>query len=70
MSRAMNLTLSETDVRQRCEQHGILISAIEPLPQGGTHLVCVNSQGADMMREHYGAHVITGRVQRHAFYRG
>lgn len=69
MSRAMNLALSEKNVRARCEQHGILISSIEPLPSGGTHLICMNSQGADAMREKYSAHIIFKPVHRFAFYR-
>ena len=36
MSRAMNILLDQDDVTERCKQHGIVISAIEPLPGAGT----------------------------------
>lgn len=69
MSRAINLTLSETDVRSRCHDNDVLISAIEALPSGGTHLVCMTSEGAEEFRQKYGTHIILGPVRRFAFYR-
>jgi len=48
--RAINLDLPEANVRQRCNDSGASISAIEPLPSGGTHLVCTTVEGADEMR--------------------
>jgi hypothetical protein len=69
MSRAMNLRLSEADVRSHCIAAGISISAIEPLPAGGTHLVCVTGEGADEIRLRFRDHVIPGVVRRLPFYR-
>jgi hypothetical protein len=69
MSRAMNLQLPEQTVRDRCDKLGVSISAIEPLASGGTHLVCTTSDGANEMRLKLKSHIITGAVQRFAFYR-
>jgi hypothetical protein len=68
MSRAMNLKLPEAAVRERCQKSGVSISAIEVLPSGGTHLVCLTSEGADEMRHSFRNDIISGRVNRYAFY--
>lgn len=68
MSRAMNVTLAERDVAAMCKAAGVAISAIEVLPSGGTHLVCLNGDGADTMRHAMKKHLIEGRVRRFAFY--
>lgn len=68
MSRAINLELSEADVRARCHESGVSISAIEPLQSGGTHLVCTTGDGADEMRLRLSDHVIHGAVRRFPFY--
>ena len=41
MSRAIDLKLAEAEVRTWCTKHNIATSVIEPLPSGGTHLVCI-----------------------------
>jgi len=69
MSRALNIQLSEADVRARCHESGVSISAIEPLQSGGTHLVCTTGDGADEMRLRLGDHVIHGAVRRFPFFR-
>lgn len=69
MSRAINLLMAEADVRDRCRESGVSISAIEPLKSGGTHLVCKTSEGADEIRLRLMNHIIHGAVQRHRFYR-
>ncbi|MFM6932411.1 MAG: hypothetical protein ACKOUT_09235 [Novosphingobium sp.] len=69
MSRAMNLKLSEAIVRKRCTEGGVMISAIEPLPSGGTHLVCMTGPGAETMRDMLADHLITGIVKRFPFFR-
>ena len=69
MSRAMNLSLPEANVLQRCAESGVSVSAIEPLPSGGTHLVCTTSEGADEMRLRLANNLIAGRVPRYPFYR-
>lgn len=68
MSRAMNLTLAEADVTAKCRKAGVVISAIEPLPDGGTHLVCLTGDGADTMRAIFKSKVIAGQVRRSPFY--
>jgi hypothetical protein len=69
MSRAMNLSLSEAEVQTACLKADIIISAIEPLPGTGTHVVCRTSEGADALREQFAKHLIPGKVKRYAFYR-
>lgn len=69
MSRAINLSLNEADVKARCAESGVSISAIEPLQSGGTHLVCTTTAGADEVRLRLGNHIIVGPVSRHRFYR-
>ena len=65
----MNINLPEASVEKRCLDCGVSISAIEPLPSGGTHLVCTTSEGADEMRLKLARHLITGVVRRFPFYR-
>jgi hypothetical protein len=69
MSRAMNLTLPEAEVKQICLAQGVSISAIEPLQSGGTRLVCTTATGAEEMRLRLHGHIIDGAVTRHRFYR-
>lgn len=66
----MNLRLGEEQLRLQCEADSISISAIEPLPGGGTHLVCTTREGADHIRERFGDDLIGGIVKRFPFYRG
>jgi hypothetical protein len=68
VSRAVNLALSEPDVKARCAESGVSISAIEPLQSGGTHLVCTTSAGADEIRLQLQDHIIKGTVRRFPFY--
>ncbi|MBK6801758.1 hypothetical protein [Novosphingobium sp.] len=69
MSRAMNLTLAEAEVKSTCAAMAIRISAIEVLPGGGTHVVCVTSEGAEALRDKLASRIIEGKVKRFAFYR-
>ena len=69
MSRAMNLTLPEAQVRKLCDKSGVSISAIEPLPDGGCHLVCTTGDGAEEIRTKLTNYLIAGHVRRTAFYR-
>ena len=68
MSRAMNLSLPEAEVAAQCQSANVAISAIETLPSGGTHLVCLIGDGADEMRVRLKKHLIEGRVKRFAYY--
>lgn len=63
----MNVSLAETEVVARCEKANVAISAIEPLPAGGTHLVTVTGDGAAVMRRVLAKHLIEGRVQRFGY---
>lgn len=67
MTRAMNISLPEAVVRERCLAANVAISAIETLPSGGTHLVCRVIEGADEMRDRLKKHLIEGRVKRFPF---
>lgn len=69
MTRAMNVTLPESDVAQSCKTAKVAISAIETLPSGGTRLVCVTIEDADKMRKRLKKHLIDGAVTRYRFYR-
>ena len=69
MSRAMNLTLPEAEVKRICLSQSVSISAIEPLQSGGTRLVCTTPAGAEEMRLCFRSHIIDGAVTRHRFYR-
>lgn len=69
MSRAMNLSLGEAEVVAMCEKFAVTISAVETLPTGGTHLVCVRDEGAELMRGKLKNHLVEGPVRRFPFYR-
>lgn len=68
MSRAVNLSLGEDEVRRLCDKRGIAISAIEPLPSGGTRLICVLPEGTAAARLHAKNNVLGDRVPRFRFY--
>jgi len=68
MSHAINLDMDEKAVLARCHEAGVSVSSSEPLPEGGTHLVCTTGQGADEIRLQLQDHIIAGVVRRHPFY--
>ena len=68
MSRLLNIDLPQADVERQCTEHHVSISAIEPLPSGGTHLVCVRPEGAEKMRQVFAEKLIAGIVRRYPFY--
>jgi len=68
VSRAINLSLPETDVRAHCTESGVSITVMEPLQSGGTHLVCATSAGADELRLRLRNHIIKGIVRRFSFH--
>ncbi|MGB7655973.1 MAG: hypothetical protein WBL74_10885 [Novosphingobium sp.] len=63
----MNIKLPEAEVVKLCAAAEVVISAIETLPSGGTHLVCRTIEGADEMRHRCKKHLIEGRVKRFPF---
>lgn len=50
MSRAINLAMTESAVTERCRTAGVGVSALETLPGGGVRLVCMSSDGAEIIR--------------------
>lgn len=60
--------MSERQVLDKCQEAGVAVSASEPLPKGGTHLVCMTSDGADEMRLRFRDHIITEVILRFPFY--
>ncbi len=67
MSRAINLALTEAEVVKHCASRSIAISALEPLPCGGTRLVCSSGSGAEEVEAKLRRHIIKGDVQRSAY---
>ena len=68
MSRAVNLSLGQSDVRLLCEKRGIAISAMESLPTGGTRLVCVLPEGTEAVRHYARASVLDDSVARFRYF--
>ena len=69
MSRAFNLAMSEADVIKHCTDKAIGISVLEPLPGGGTRLVCLNGHGAAQIQAKLKTRIIEGEVRREQFVR-
>ncbi|ABD27511.1 hypothetical protein Saro_3076 [Novosphingobium aromaticivorans DSM 12444] len=69
MTRAVNVVMQEAEVLALCARKSIAVSAIEVLPSGGTHLVCVTMDGADQVRRLLRKSLIEGRVKRFPFQR-
>jgi hypothetical protein len=68
MSRAIDFALTEDEVTSRCAAAEVGISAIEPLPRGGTHLVCSTASGAAKLRGLYGKEILNGPQKRSPFF--
>lgn len=64
MSRAINLSMSENAVRERCRTEEIGVSALEALPSGGVRLVCMSADGAAVIRRVLKTKLINGEVTR------
>jgi hypothetical protein len=64
MSRALNVSLTEAEVRAKCGTNHVGVSAIESLPDGGVRLVCMSSDGAEQMRRKFRSNLIKGDVVR------
>jgi hypothetical protein len=67
MSRALNLSMTMAQVDRHCRENGIAISALEPLPDGGSRLVCMSNYGAAQVRLKLKAHVLAENVRRQRF---
>jgi len=64
MSRVLFVRLDEGQVVKGCEAEKVGISAIEPLPAGGTRLVCMSGHGASVMTRKFKSHLIKEEVTR------
>jgi hypothetical protein len=64
MSRAMFLSLPEEEAMAKCRANDVGVSVVERLPGGGVRLVCMSSDGAEVMRGKFKRHLIAGEVTR------
>lgn len=64
MSRAINLAMSEADVREQCTKSSVGVSAMEVLLSGGVRLVCMSGEGAETIRRKLKSKLIKGDVKR------
>jgi hypothetical protein len=60
MSRVLMLSLDEGEVVAKCLAAKVGISAIEHLPAGGTRLVCMSNDGAEIMKKKLKSHILPG----------
>ncbi len=67
MSRAILLSIGESEAIAHCRKANVGVSAIETLVGGGVRLVCMSGDGAQVIRKTLKKHVIEGEVvrQRH-----
>lgn len=63
-SRAVNIDADHAEIRTACDKKAFAISAIEPLPEGGTRVVMTNADGAAGVRRLFKAKLMTGEVAR------
>jgi hypothetical protein len=64
MSRVVQLSLDPGVVEIRCMSEKVGISAIESLPAGGVRLVCMSTEGAELIRRKLKRYLISGTVTR------
>ena len=67
MSRVVLLSLQEKEVRGKCAEAEIGVSAIESLRDGGVRLVCMSVHGAELIRKKLKSHLILGDVVRERY---
>lgn len=67
MSRVLLVKLDESEVVARCNAAKVGVSAIERLPDGGTRLVCMSGDGAELMRKKLKRSLISGSVTRELY---
>jgi hypothetical protein len=67
VSRVVLLSLPENQVRTKCAEGEIGVSAIESLQAGGVRLVCMSVHGADLIRKKLKNHLIQGAVVRERY---
>jgi len=64
MSRVVNLSMAEADVREQCRKSAIGVSSLEVLQSGGVRLVTSSVDGAETIRKKLNSKVVDGDVQR------
>ena len=64
MNRVLYLNFDEGVVAIRCMSENVGVSAIESLPSGGVRLVCMSTDGAELIRRKLKSYVIEGDVTR------
>lgn len=64
MSRVVHLDLEEGVVVIRCLSEKVGVSAIERLPSGGVRLVCMSSDGAELIRRKLKRYLLDDDVTR------
>lgn len=63
-SRALHVGVDRAATAAMCTKHGVTISAIEELVSGGTRVVLMNAQDAQVIRKAFGKRVLSGPVTR------
>jgi hypothetical protein len=63
-TRAVNVAATLLEVQVLCASKNVAISAIEALPGGGTHVVLVTLEGADVVRRAYKGKLLDRRTPR------
>jgi translation initiation factor 1 (eIF-1/SUI1) len=64
MSRALNLAVSQAEVRAEATRKGARITAIEPLHPAGTRVVFANSVDAASVARSFKSKILAGAVVR------
>jgi len=64
VSRAINVNLTEATVRGLAADHQASISALEPLPSGGTRVVFSRAIDAEQMRVIFSGCIMRGEISR------
>ena len=64
MSRVVLLSMTEGEAVTKCLEAKVGVSAIERLTSGGVRLVCMSSEGAQLIRKKFKARVIQGQAIR------
>ena len=64
MSRVINLSMAEEDVRELCRKSDIGVSSLEVLQSGGVRLVTSSSDGAEKIRKKLKSKLVRGDVER------
>lgn len=64
VSRVVNLSMPEADVREQCRKSAIGVSALEVLQSGGVRLVTSSVDGAEKIRKKLKSKLVHGDVER------